>query len=188
MGNTCTVLRGFGLRKEGEVVTHSSLRSYWPPPRILSLIRRGLSAEFDLLMGLVREMRGTLLPPALSGGTLLYLRSTASTDLAGDAEPAVSGELLLLLVLVTSFFCEAACSTTFRILTGGLIPPFWHRHRARGHHPASSTSSASRTRGLKQWLSSPCRNERNSRPCRSTRVSQNRAPPQIPPLSTYIYI
>jgi len=155
---------------------------------ILSLVRRGLSARFHLLMGLVREMRGALLPPAVSGGTLLYLQSAVSTNVAGDAELYSSGDLLFLLVFVTSFFCETACSTTLGILTDRLIAPFWHRHRVRARHPVSSTSSAGRSRSLKQWLSSPCRNEKNSRPCRSTRISQNRAPPQIPPLSTYSYI
>ena len=149
---------------------------------ILSLIRRGLSAELDLLIGLLREMRGALLPPVISGGTFLYLQSAASTSVVGDAEVAGSGELLFLLVLVTSFFCD----TTSRILTDGLIAPFWHR--VLDLHPALGTGSARRCRSIRQWLCSPSRIEKNFRPFRSTRVSQNRAPPQIPPLSTYSYI
>ena len=138
------------------------------------------------LMRLVRDIGGALLPSVITGGTLLCFQSTASTNLAGNADLARSGQLIFLLVLVTSFFCDSACSAALGFFTDRLIEPFWHRFRER--HPTSVTSSAGRSRSLKQWLCSPGRNEKNSRPCHSTRVSHNRAPPQIPPLSTYSYI
>jgi hypothetical protein len=155
------------------------------PVSILSLIRRGLSAELDPLVGLLREMRGTLFPPAMTGGTLFCLQSTASTNLAGDAELAGSGQLLFLLVLVTSFFCDTACSTALGFFTNRLIAPFWHRVRER--RPALPARSIGRVRSIRQLLCSPCRNEKNLRPFRSVQISHN-PPPHIPSLSTYSYI
>lgn len=155
------------------------------PVSILSLLRRELSAMFKPLMGLVRETRETLFPPAVSGGTILYLQGTASTKLAANTELASGAELLLFLALVTCFFCDTACSTVIGIFTDRLVAPFWHR--ARDHHRASAARSAGHSRSLRQWLCSPSRNEKNFRPCRSTRVSQNRAPPRISLLSTYSY-
>jgi hypothetical protein len=87
---------------------------------------------------------------------------------------------------VSYLFCDTACSTALGIFTKGLVAPFWHRVRER--RPASTASSAGAGRSLRQWLCSSSRCEKNSRPCRSTRVSHNRAPPQIPSLFTYSYI
>ena len=156
------------------------------PLGILSLFGSGLSARRNSLMGLVRDTRGALLPSAMSGGVIFYLQSNALTNPVGKAELSGSTDLLLVLVLVTYFFCNTACSTALGIFTERLIVPFWHRARER--RPASSASSAGGGRSLRQWLCSSSRNEKNSRPCRSTRVSHNRAPPQITSLSTYSYI
>jgi len=160
-----------------------TLRSYMSPLSILSLFGRGLSARRKLLIGLVRDTRGSALPSAMSGEAFCYFQSNGSTNSALNTEWSTNTDLLLILVLVTYLFCDTACSTALGIFTEGLIAPFWHRVRER--RPASTASSAGGSRSLRQWLCSPSRNEKNSRPCRSTRVSHNRAPPQIPSLSTY---
>jgi len=161
-------------------------RSYMSPLGILSLFGRGLSARFNSLMGLVRDTRGALLPSAMSGGACLYLQSNVSTNPVVNTPWSTSTDLLLALFLVTCFFCDTAYGSALGIFTERLIAPFWHRARER--RPASSASSASGGRSLRRWLCSPSRNEKNSRPCRSMRVSQNRAPPYIPSVSTYSYI
>jgi hypothetical protein len=161
-------------------------RSYMSPMSILSLFGRGLSARRKLLIGLVRDTRGSLLPSAMSGGAFFYFQGNASANPVVNTQWSTSTDLLLVLVLVTYLFCDTACSTALGIFTEGLIAPFWHRVRER--RPASTASSTGGSRSLRQWLCSPSRNEKNSRPCRSTRVSHNRAPPQIPSLSTYSYI
>ncbi len=161
-------------------------RFYMSPLVILSLFGRGLSARHNSLMGLVRDTRGSLLPSAVSGGAFFYLQSNASTNPVLNTEWSTRTDLFLIFALVTYLFCDTACSTILEIFTERLIAPFWHRVRER--RPASTASSAAGSRSLRQWLCSPSRNEKNSRPCRSTRVSHNRAPPHIPSLSTYSYI
>jgi hypothetical protein len=88
----------------------------------------------------------------------------------------------LALVLVTCFFCDTACSTALEIFTETLIAPFWHR--ARDRRPASTMSLPGVVRSLRQWLCSPSRIEKNSRPFRSVYISHN-PPPYIPSLSTH---
>ena len=161
-------------------------RSCMSPLGILSLFRSGLSARHNSPMGLVPDTRGALLPSAMSGGAIFYLQSNASTNPVGNVELSRSADLLLVLVLLTYFFCNTACSTALGIFTERLIVPFWRRARER--RPASRASSAGGSRSLRQWLCSPSRNEKNRRPCRNTRVSHNRAPPQISSHSTYSYI
>jgi hypothetical protein len=158
-------------------------RSCMSPLTIFSLFGRGLSARCNSLIGLVRDTRGSVLPSAVSGGAFCYFQSNASTNSALSSELSTNTDLLLILVLVTYLFCDTACSTALGIFAEVLIAPFWHR--ARDRRPASTMSSLGVVRSLRQWLCSPSRNEKNFRPCRSTRVSQNRAPPQIPSLSTY---
>lgn len=161
-------------------------RSYIPPLSILSLFGRGLSARRNSLMGLVRDTRGRLLPLVMSGGACFYFQCKAATNSALNTEWSNRTDLLLILVLITYLFCDTACSTALEIFTERLIVPFWHR--ARDRCLTSAASSAGGSRSLMQWLCSPCHNEKNSRPCRSMQVSQNRAPPHIPSLSTYSYI
>jgi hypothetical protein len=163
-----------------------TLRSYMSPLRILSLFGRGLSARRNSLTRLARDTRGELFPLAMSGGAFFYFQGNASANPVVNTQWSTSTDLLLVLVLVTCFFCDTACSTALGIFTERLIAPFWHRVRER--RPASTASSTGGSRSLRQWLCSPSRNEKDSRPCRSTRVSHNRAPPQIPSLSTYSYI
>jgi hypothetical protein len=167
------------------------VRDYAPrfgmsPLVILSLFGRGLSAMHSSSMGPVRDTRGSFLPSAMSGGAFLYLQSSASASPVLNAEWSTRTNFFLIVALVTYLFCDTACSTVLDIFTERLIAPFWHRVRER--RPASTASSAAGSRSLRQWLCSPSRNEKNCRPCRSTRVSHNRAPPQIPSLSTYSYI
>jgi len=158
-------------------------RSCMSPLSILPLFGRGLSARRQSLVRLVRDARGALLPSAMSGGAFFYFQSNASANSIVNTQWSTSTDLFLALVLVTCFFCDTACSTALEVFTETLIAPFWHRVRER--RPASTASSTGGSRSLRQWLCSPSRNEKNSRPCRSVRVSQNRAPPQIPSLSTY---
>ena len=164
---------------------HTS-KSGAPSLGALSLFGRELSARGNSLTRLARDTGGALFPSAISGGALLYLQSNASTNPVVNTPWSASTDLLLALFLVTCFFCDTAYGSALGIFTERLIAPFWHRARER--RPASSASSASGGRSLRRWLCSPSRNEKNSRPCRSMRVSQNRAPPYIPSVSTYSYI
>jgi hypothetical protein len=186
VGNTYSVPRGQGLSEEGEVVRDNTSGFYGSPLILLCLLGREVSVRRNSLMRLIRDTRGALLPAAMSGGAFLYLQGNASANPVLNTEWSARTDLLLALVLVTCFFCDTACSTALEIFAERLIAPFWDRVRER--RPASTASSAGVSRSLRQWLCSPSRNEKNSRPCRSTRVSQNRAPPQIPSLSTYSYI
>jgi len=161
-------------------------RSYIPPLSILSLFGRGLSARRNSATELVREMGGWLLPLAMSGGACFYFQCEASTNSALNTEWSNRTDLLLILVLIAYLFCNTACSTALEIFAERLIAPLWHR--ARDCRLASVASSAGGSRSLMRWLCSPCHNEKDSRPCRSMQVSQNRAPPHIPSLSTYSYI
>lgn len=151
---------------------------------ILSLLGRGLSARYSSLTRPVKDAGGVLLPSDISGGALLcfQLQSHAAASLAGSTELSPGVDLLLAFVLVTCLLRDTTWTTILGILTGRLIAPFWHRLRER--FPTPGVSSAGRSRSLRQWLCCPSRNEKNTRPCRSTRVSQNRAPPYHPSLST----
>jgi hypothetical protein len=160
-------------------------RSYMSPLSIVSLFGRGLSMRRDSLIELVRDTRGLLLPSAMSGGAFFYLQSSASTNPVGNAEWASRTDLLLILALVTYFFCDTACSTALGIFTERLIGPFWHR--ARDRRPASTVSSPGSVWSLRQWLCSSSRIEKNSRPSRFIQISHN-PPPLVLSLSTYSYI
>lgn len=151
---------------------------------VLSLLRRGLSARYSSLIGPVRDASGALLPSDISGGALFcfQLQSHASTSLAASTELSPGVDLLLALVLVTCFLRNTTWGAALGIFTGRLIAPLWHGLRER--FPTPGVSSAGRSRSLRQWLCCPSRNEKNTRPCRSARVSQNRAPPYLPSLST----
>jgi len=156
-----------------------------PPLGILSLFGRRALAGLDLLMGLIREKGGALLPPAISGVAFCCLQSSASTEPASDIQVSARTDCLLVLVLATYFVCDTAFGTALGLFTERLIVPLWHRVRER--RPASSTNSIGRIRSLRQWLSSPCRIEKNCRPYRSIQISHN-PPPHIPTLSTQCYI
>jgi hypothetical protein len=160
-------------------------RSYMSPLSILSLFGRGLSARRNLLIGLVRDTRGSVLPSAMSGGAFFYFQSNASTNSALNSEWSTNTDLLLILVLVTYLFCDTACSTALGIFAEVLIAPFWHR--ARDRRPASTMSSPGVVRSLRQWLCSSSRIEKNSRPSRFIQISHN-PPPHIPSLSTHCCI
>jgi hypothetical protein len=160
-------------------------RSYIPPLSILSLFGSGLPARRNPLIGLVGDVRGWLLPLAISGGAWFYFQCNASTNSALNPEWSNRTDLLFIFVLLTYLFCDTACSNAIDIFTERLIAPFWRR--ARDRCLASVASSAGGSQSFMQWLCSPCHNEKDSRPCRSMRVSQNRAPPHIPSLSTYSY-
>jgi hypothetical protein len=159
-----------------------TLRSHMSPLGVFSLFGTGLSTSRDSLVGLVRETRGSLLPSAMSGGAFLYFHSNASTSPVLNTEWATRTDFLLVLALVTYFFCDTACSTALEIFTERLIAPFWHRVRER--RPASTASLPGVSRSLRQWLCSPSRNEKNSRPFRSVQIAHN-PPPLVPALSTY---
>jgi hypothetical protein len=165
------------------VVRDHTSKSFMFPLDILLLFGRGLLARRNSLMGLAREMRGSVLPSAMSGVAFFYFQSNASTNSALNTEWSTNTDLLPILVLVTCLLCDTACSTALGIFTEGLIAPFWYS--VGEGRPASTASSAGGSRSLRQWLCSPSRNEKNSRPCRSMRVSHNRAPPQVSSLSTY---
>ena len=154
------------------------------PLNSLSLFARGLSARRNSLTGLIREMQGMILPSTLSGGAFFYFQNNASIDRVGNTQLSASADLLwVLVVLATYFFCDTACNSALELFTGRLIAPFWHRVRRR--RPASTGSSTGIGRSLRQWLCSPSRNEKDSHPWRSTRISHNRAPPQV--LSAFPY-
>ena len=152
------------------------------PLGTLSLFGRQASARFGLLMGLVGGKGGALLAPAMSEVAFCYFQTSASTDSASDIQMSVRSDLLLTLFLATWFLCDTACSTAIGLLAERLIAPLCRRVRER--RPASSTNSPGRIRSLRQWLCSPCRNDRNCRPFRSVQISHN-PPPGIPSLSTH---
>ena len=160
-------------------------RSCMSPLSILPLFGRGMSARRNSLMRLVRDMRGALLPSAMSGGAFFYFQSNASANSVINTQWSTNTDLLLALVLVTCFFCDTACSTALEIFTETLIAPFWHR--ARDRRPASAMSSPGVVRSLRQWLCSSSRIEKNSRPSRFIQISHN-PPPLVLSLSTYSYI
>ncbi len=154
----------------------------------IPLFGKGLSASCSSLTRLVRDTSGVLLPTVIGGGALFYcqFQSNASTSPVGDTELSPSADFLLAFVLVTFFLCDSTCRTAIGFFTEALIAPFWHRVRDR--YPTSSARSVGRSRSLKEWLCSPSRNQKDTRPCRSMQVSQNRAPPHLPLLSAYSHI
>jgi len=147
----------------------------------LSLLERGLSTSYNALKGLGREMRGLIFPSVMSGGVFFYLQTNASADPALHTEWSTGTDFLLFLAIASCFFCD----TALEFFTGRLITPFWHRVRER--RPASTASSAGTSRSLRQWLCSPCRNEKNTRPFRSVHISHN-PPPLTTSLSIYACI
>jgi hypothetical protein len=153
--------------------------SYWL--NAPSLLGRGLPMTHSALKELFREMRGLLLPSVVSGGAFFYFQNNTSASHALHGEWATSTDLLLILALVSCFFC----GTALEIFTERLIAPFWHRVRER--RPASTANSAGTSRSIRQWLCSPSHNEKNTRPYRWVQIKHN-PPPQVPPLSTYSYI
>jgi len=163
-------------------VRRSRLRSYRHPLGIVSLFGRRASARLGLLVAFVREKGGALLLPAISGVAFYCFQSCASTEPASDTQLSGRTDCLLVLFLAIPFLCDAASSTVLELFTQRLMAPLWGRVRER--HPASSANSCGRIRSLKQWLSSPCRIERNHRPYRSIQISHN-PPPSIPSLSTH---
>jgi len=166
-------------------VKGKGLRPYGPPLDILSLVGRRASARLGLPMGFIRGKRGALLTPAMSGVGFYYFQSSASTDPAINIQMSVPTDCLLVLVLATYFLCDTAYNTALGLFAERLIAPLWHRVRER--RPASSTNSPGRIRSLRQWLSSPCRIEKNCRPYRSIQISHN-PPPHISSLSTHCCI
>jgi hypothetical protein len=168
-----------------EVVKRNKSTSHGHALGVLSLFGRRPSLIFVLLMGFIREKGVALLLPAANGAAFYYFQRSASIEAASDIQVSVRTNCLLVLVLATYFACDTACSTALGLFAKRLIAPFWQRDRER--RPASSTNSPSRIRSLRQWLSSPCRIEKNSRPYRSIHISHN-PPPHIPSLSTNCYI
>jgi hypothetical protein len=164
-------------------VSHYRSDSYLNWLNALPLFGRGPLSISKALMGLLRETRGLLLPSVMSGGAFLcfQFQSNASRNSALNTEWSTSTDLILILALVTFFFCDTACSTAFEIFTQRLIAPYWHRARERCRASAASSPGASRS--LKQWLCSPSRNEKNTRPFRSVHISHN-PPPLVPSFST----
>ena len=150
-------------------------------PGILFLFRRPAPARLDVLTGFIWEKGGALLPPAISAIAFYYLQSCGSMDRASNIQLSLRTDCLLVLVLATYFACDTACSTALGLFAERLIAPWWQRVRER--RPASSTNSPSMIRSLRQWLSNPCRIEKNCRPNRSIQISHN-PPPHIPSLST----
>jgi hypothetical protein len=161
---------------------HCTSRSHVYLLDILSLFGGGLSAICTSLTGLVREARGVLLPPAISGGALLYFQCNDSTSSAINAEWSASTGILCALVLVTSFCHDTACSTTLGMFAERLIAPLWHRGSER--RPASTASSTGASRSLRQWLCSPSHNEKNTRSFRSVHISHN-PPAETASLAVY---
>ena len=160
-------------------------RSFRQPLGVFSLFGRPASARLDLLMGFVQEKGGALLPPGISAVAFYYFQSSAWIDPASNIQMSVRTDCLFFLVLATYFACDTACSTALGLFAERLIAPWWHRVRER--RPASSTNSPCRIRSLRQWLSNPCRIEKNCRPYRSIQISHN-PPPHIPSLSTHCCI
>jgi hypothetical protein len=149
-----------------------------------SLFGRGSHTSRKAMKWMVREVRGSLFPSVMSGGTFFYFcfqfRSNASTNSAVSAEWSTGTDLILILALLACFFCDTACSTALEAFREQMIAPCWHR--ARGRRAASIASSPGGSRSLRQWLCSPSRNEKNTRPFRSVHISHN-PPPRIPSLS-----
>jgi hypothetical protein len=122
------------------------------------------------------------LSPTTSEVASICFQDSAATGTVERIQKTVPTDCILALVLAIHFLCDAASSTVLELFTQRLMAPLWHRVRERP--PASNAKSCGRIRSLKQWLSSPCRIERNHRPYRSIQISHN-PPPSIPSLSTH---
>lgn len=110
-------------------------------------------------------MRGSLLPSALTSVASLYFRSNTSTNSVLNTEWSANTEVLLVVVLVACLSRDTACRAVPGIFTEGLVIPFWNT--VNGGHPYSTARSAGESRSLRQWLCSPSRREKDSRPCRA---------------------
>jgi hypothetical protein len=160
--------------KGKRVIPHS------PPLGILSPVRRRVSVERALPIGIVLEGARVLLPPALGIFAFRYFQNRTWTAAANDVETSASAQLFLLLALAACFLCDSACSSALAAFTDRLIAPL--RHKLRKGRPTSSVNSLCRIRSIRQWLCSPSRCDRHCRPFRSLCISHN--PPPIPSLST----
>jgi hypothetical protein len=166
-------------------VTEHRIKCNMSPKVLLSFFERGLLLSVGSLRGLFRDTRVAFLPSVVSGGVFICSQDNSLSNTALNTKLATSADFILTLAFITCFFCDTACSTVIELFAGRLIAPFWHRVRER--RPASSTNSTGTIRSLRQWLSSPCRIEKNSRPYRSIQISHN-PPPHIPLLSTHCCI
>ena len=116
----------------------------------------------------------------MSERSLFYLQPyAAASALLGSLSQT---DLILLLILLTYCFYPSACHSAVETFAEKLIAPFWHRVRRR--RPALAASSYDGELSFGQWLCATAQNQRCRRPCRSIQVSQNRAPPQVPSLSS----
>lgn len=117
-------------------------------------------------------------------GALFFLQfqGYAPSGPASTTDLCPSVNLLIAVLLAAHLLRDTTWTTSLRGFTGRLVAPFWHGLRERFRILVAS--SAGRSPSLQQWLRRPSPDESNTRPGRSALVSQNRAPPHPPAIST----
>lgn len=180
-----TVVWGTRLADQGEVVKFRTQRCRNPRSGIIS------SCTIQSLAGqawrnvLIRCKGEGVVFPAVIGSGFLSFQACTPRGTERSRHLFFPSDLFLVLLLTTCHVCDAASSAILGLLTRRLTTPL--RHGGRRSYPPSVAKWSGRIRSLRQWLSTPCRIERNCRPYRSIQVSHN-PPPHFTSSCTHCFI